>query len=338
MQNLSDSSLDRENILNNNPALRHVEQYFGFQSPVIEGQMRFTLKQIAEYFEVEPRTIERYIEKYGNELEQSWYEVRTGERLSEAKRAYLGDINVGQLDARTPSIGFFTFRSFLNIGMLLTESEKAKELRTAILNIVMGYITQKWGGTTKYINQNDIDFVQIYRDNLYYRKQFTDALYKYVQGGPNKYPYFTNLVYEAIFWERAHQYKALLKLWKKENERHTFYSEVLSLVSAFEAWFGAELAKNWPLSFFAAKELFDEFKKSPIIEPLLRPARSKMATRDRALRDVFHEVMEPYMKTLPSEEYELFCHENADLINQLSQNIITVMDDNKDVLMRLKDK
>ena len=63
-----------------------------------------------------------------------------------------------------------------------------------------------------------------------------------------------------------------------------------------------------------------------------------MATRDRALRDVFHEVMEPYMKTLPSEEYELFCHENADLINQLSQNIITVMDDNKDVLMRLKDK
>ena len=71
MQNLSDSSLDRENILNNNPALRHVEQYFGFQSPVIEGQMRFTLKQIAEYFEVEPRTIERYIEKYGNELEQS---------------------------------------------------------------------------------------------------------------------------------------------------------------------------------------------------------------------------------------------------------------------------
>ena len=53
----------------------------------------------------------------------------------------------------------FNFRSFLNLAMLLSESEKAKILRQMMLDIVIDLINQKTGGGTKYINQRDKDFI-----------------------------------------------------------------------------------------------------------------------------------------------------------------------------------
>jgi len=60
--------------------------------------------------------------------------------------------------------------------------------------------------------------------------------------------------------------------------------------------------------------LFDEFRKNPLLEPFLQQARTLMATRDKALRDVIHEAMEPYVKSLSAEEYERFCREHAEFI------------------------
>jgi len=48
-----------------------------------------------------------------------------GNSLKELKLHFVGDINVPKFTRR---LGVFTFRAFLNIGMLLTESEKAKQL------------------------------------------------------------------------------------------------------------------------------------------------------------------------------------------------------------------
>ena len=42
--------------------------------------------------------------------------------------------------------------------MLLTESEKAKEVRSVMLDIVIDVINKKTGGNTKYINQRDNEF------------------------------------------------------------------------------------------------------------------------------------------------------------------------------------
>lgn len=44
------------------------------------------------------------------------------------------------------------------MAMLISESEKAKEIRSVILNIVMDVINEKAGGSTKYINQREEDF------------------------------------------------------------------------------------------------------------------------------------------------------------------------------------
>lgn len=57
-------------------------------------------------------------------------------------------------------LGVFDFRAFLNLAMLMQESERARLLRQAILDIVVDTINQRTGGGTKYINQRDEDFLQ----------------------------------------------------------------------------------------------------------------------------------------------------------------------------------
>ena len=80
-----------------------------------------------------------------------------GNSLKEFKLHFAGDIDVAH---KTVSLGLFDFRSFLNVGMLLTTSEKAKYVRTRILDIVIATINEKTGGGTKYIHRrvNDEDY------------------------------------------------------------------------------------------------------------------------------------------------------------------------------------
>lgn len=55
--------------------------------------------------------------------------------------------------------------------MLLTNSDKAKVLRSAILDIVIDTINKRTGGNTKFINQRDEDFVgNLLRGEDYKRK------------------------------------------------------------------------------------------------------------------------------------------------------------------------
>ena len=76
--------------------------------------------------------------------------------MKEFKLRFVGDIDVAH---KTVSLGLFDFRSFLNIGMLLTESERAKWVRARILDIVIATINEKTGGGTKYINRRDREYL-----------------------------------------------------------------------------------------------------------------------------------------------------------------------------------
>ncbi len=58
-----------------------------------------------------------------------------------------------------------------------------------------------------------------------------------------KYPIFTDLVYQDLFGENAKEYKTLLKLSNKENLRHTLYTEIITIISAYENGFAEELKK-----------------------------------------------------------------------------------------------
>ena len=81
--------------------------------------------------------------------------------------------------------------------MLLTDSDRARLLRQAILDIVIDIIHARSGGKTKYINQRDEDYLDSRFLWESYRKQFTNALKNYVDMGQFKYPLYTDKVYES---------------------------------------------------------------------------------------------------------------------------------------------
>ena len=132
---------------------------------------------------------------------------------------------------RTPQIALFDFKAFLNISMLLVESENAKVLRQIKLDIVIDFVNQRTGGSTKYINQRDRDFISAFLQEENYRREFTDALRDYVSMGNSKYAIYTDKIYQSIFREKAQEYKQVLHLSKRDSVRDTMYSEVLDLIA-----------------------------------------------------------------------------------------------------------
>ena len=194
---LTVSSVERQNILNNKYAVEAIIERIEFPGMLFDGEYRYTKSMVAEYYGVDERTIERYIEKFEDELKHNGYVLSKGNKLKELKLQFAHVINVG---SKTTQLGLFNFRSFLNIGMLLTESEKAKEIRSVILDIVLESINQRIGGGTKYINRRDTNYLPTALKELNYRKVLTSAINLYVDGhNTMKYATITNYIYKAIF-------------------------------------------------------------------------------------------------------------------------------------------
>jgi len=340
-KDLTTSDLHRRNILNNNYALEIIYNEISFSGVMFENKYRFTKKQVAEFFEIDDRTVDRYIEKNKAEFEESGYEVLTTNRLKQFKLAYGNDTNVATIDEslkKTSVLGVFTFRAFLNIGMLLTESERAKILRAFILDIVLDAINQKLGGNTKYINQREEEFLSSAIKEHNYRQEFTNALDKYIEANKFKYAQLTNKVYKSVFKEDAKEYRQILKLKDKESVRSTMYSEVLDLISSYENGFADFLKKNSEkadrkLRLSEANTLFDQFENltNSIYEPLREKVRGLMASRDMAFRDALHEKLKNYITHLTTEEFDKF-------LGEKSMNLEDRILNNIDVFKRLKNR
>ena len=339
-KDLTTSKIDRQNILNNELAVNEIQKQTGIQGILYEGRLRFTKSMVATYFDVEVRTIERYVSDNSDEIMSNGYEILKGKKLKDFMNCVLEqdvpDINVGNSSNRTPQIAIFDFKAFLNVAMLLAESENAKVLRQIMLDIVIDFVNQRTGGSTKYINQRDQNFISAFLQEENYRREFTDALRDYVDMGNSKYAIYTDKIYQSIFKEKAQEYKQILHLSKKDNARDTMYSEVLDLIASYECGLAAMIKEqseqlgrklnNWELS-----DLFSAFEQLPLWKPLIVRARTKMASRDMALRDAFHYQLEEYIKPLDAEEYEKFLGVAGDELEKLMQ-------ENSDVLKRLKER
>ena len=190
------SQIDRQNILNNEYAINEIMNVFDFDNISFEGKLRFLKEDIEKFFEVDIRTIERYIERYNDELTTNGYEILKGQRLKDFIFLYnqfaaeVTDTNVGDLPKTIPSLGIFDFRSFIDLAMLFSDNERAQIVRQIILDISIDTINKKAGGSTKYINQRDEDFLNSWYTSENCRKEFTNALNKFVSGGKSKYAIF----------------------------------------------------------------------------------------------------------------------------------------------------
>ena len=332
MKDLTISNIERQNVLNNRFAVSKVQEHLDIEGMLFEGEYRFTKKMVADFYEVEERTIERYLEKHSDELAANGYVLCKGKHLKELKLQFAPVINVG---SKTTQLGLFNFRSFLDMGMLLTESEKAKKVRSLILDFVITTINEKTGGGTKYINRRDVHYLPAAITEENYRKNLTSAINQYVDGHPTyKYPQITDFIYKAVFKENAKEYREVLKLDSKDNVRHTLYSEVLLVISSFENGVGAALSERFKenggrlLTIDEVERIVNELAEHPMQKPYLNDARTKMASRDFSFRDAYHGKAD-YLQAVTPEEFERF-------IGDQSIDFDRILADNKDVLKRLK--
>ena len=338
-KDLTVSQIDRQNILNNPYALQEIERATRIKGIPFEGKTVVLKEQVSAFFEVTLRTIENYLGKYEEELAQNGYEVLKGNRLKKLKFT-ISTSDVPETDfgniTKAPQLGIFDFRAFLNIAMLITESERARLLRQMILDIVIDTINQRTGGGTKYINQRDEDFLLSAFQEENYRKEFTDALKNYLDMGNFKYPLYTDKIYVSIFREQAKEYRKILRLHDKDRVRNTFYAEILDLVSAYEYGFAKVLEdafgkKGEKLNSWEVDELFSAFEQQAHWKPLIEKARNKMASRDLAFRDALHAQLKGYITPLNAADFERF-------LGEKSKELVQRLEDAKDVMKRLKER
>lgn len=368
---LTNSPVDRQNILNNPEVLQNIQDFLGITGMIYEDEIRFTTAQIADFYGVSTKTIKRYIDNAEKELSHNGYCVLKGTKLKEFKSlfGYLiysdieedveRDTDVPHKDesenfekdidvplkkeltdkqklSKLRNLSLFNFRAFLNIGMLLTESEKAKSIRNSILDIVLDSLNNKLGGSTKYINQRDEDYLIAMLREPEYRKEFTSALSRYLDMGNAKYSFYTDAIYEAIFHENATEYKQVLKLEDSENPRETMYSEILKLIASFEIGIADAMKLKYEelgrqLTPTELNKLIKIFSEQRFWIPQLEDARIKMATRDYGFRDVVHNRLEKYIQSISPSDYQKFLGEQSKTLQER-------IDENIEIFKRLKDR
>jgi hypothetical protein len=331
MKDLTNSNIERQNILNNKYALQRIQEYVGIEGILFEGEYKFTKVMVVQFFDIDERTLDRYLEQYQDELKHNGYVLIRGKALKELKLQFAPVINVG---SKTTQLGLFNFRSFLNLAMLLKESNNAQLLRSKMLDIVIDTINQRTGGGTKFINRRDANYLPAAIQESKYRKDFTSMLSQYVNMGNYKYSLYTDRIYQCIFKENAKEYKQILKLAENDNARDTMYAEVLNSIASFETGLAFEIEKHSNklgrmLEPTEVDKIFKEFSEHPQQRPYIEDARIIMASRDLHFRDALHLKLEEYIQLVSPADFERFLGEQSvDFEKQLEEA--------KDVMKRLK--
>lgn len=333
MKDLTVSNIERQNVLNNRYAVDAIQTQLDITGMLFNGEYRFTKKMVADYYGIDISTVDRCLTSNADELKYNGYFLCKGKQLKDFKLQFAHVINEV---SKTTQLGLFNFRSFLNLGMLLTESEKAKQLRSLILDIVISTINNKTGGGTKFINRRDAQYLPAAITEENYRKNLTSAINHCVDAHPTyKYSQITDLIYKAVFKENAKEYRQILKLNNNDNVRHTLYAEVLLVISSFENGVGAAIQEQYTLNnnnkltINDVEDIVNKLANNPMQKPYLNDARSKMASRDLSFRDAYHGNIADYLKALTPEEFERF-------IGEQSADFDHILSENKDVLKRLK--
>lgn len=345
MKDLTQSPIDRQNILNNTEAIEVIQKHIGLVGLLYDGEYLFTSKMVADFFDVTTRTLTNILNENEDEVKHNGYQVIKGHKLKEFKDLFgplltsVDDLSQKETDfplskqnfdnqsfKRLKSLAVFNFRAFLNIAMLLSESENAKRLRSKMLDIVIDTLNQKIGGSTKFINQRDEEFLVAITREPIYRKEFTNALNLYLEMGNYKYAVYTDAIYQAIFKENAKEYKAILNLEEKDNPRDTMYAEVLKLIASFEVGIADEMKEKAEslgrkLTPSELNVLIMRFSAKRQWIPHIEDACTKMASRDYGLRNVIHKRLENYISALSKEDYSRFLGDKSkSLIDRVIEN------------------
>lgn len=309
---LTNSQLDRQNIFNNRYALEKIEEHLGLGGILYQDTLVFTKQQITDLFEISESTIEKYLNSHSEELKNNGYRVLKGQSLKDFLNTTGGVVI--DYGTKITVLSIFTFRAALNIAMLLTESDRARMIRSRILDIVIEVVAERSGGHTKYINQRDCDYLPSAYQEFSYRQVFANALDSYLDMGKAKYGIFANKIYQLVFQENAQEYRQILNLEKKDKVRDTLYAEVLKAIASIENGLAEEMkVKSEQLGRKLESSELDQLiaiaGNNPYLKPIIEDARTKMASRDLSFRDALHQKLISYIQTVPESDFEKFLGE-----------------------------
>lgn len=117
--------------LNNDRATEHLNKAKALVMAMWQGAGAATNQQMAEYFEVPLDAIESVVRRFKDELTSDGLKVVKGKDLKDVSAILAESQN------RIPSLTVWTPRAALRLGMLLRDSDVAKQVRNVLLNIAM---------------------------------------------------------------------------------------------------------------------------------------------------------------------------------------------------------
>jgi phage antirepressor YoqD-like protein len=95
---------------------------------LLPGDIWGTTEIVADYYEVDRKTIEKLVQRNLTELSGNGYRVIEGDELTDMK-------SVCGIASRARSLALFSRRAILNVGQLLRDSDVAQEVRSTLLDI-----------------------------------------------------------------------------------------------------------------------------------------------------------------------------------------------------------
>ena len=235
MKKSTTNNTSREVIFTESKTMREEyikEEYFDILDkikaiPYMTKDMVVSVEQVANYYEVTKKAINTIIERHRDELEEDGVMVLRGEDLKEFKQQVccLHGEDTKIISNKTTILTILTKRAMLRIGMLLTTSTIAKQVRTHLLNCEEEVSQEK----QIWLAQREAGKID--------RKRMTTAIKNYIPDSPHKkfkYPQYTNLVYKALFNKDAKALREERGFSKNDALRDSFTGEELKLVEEAE--------------------------------------------------------------------------------------------------------
>ncbi len=187
--------------------------------PVLAGTLEVTVEMAANFYEAPLETVRKLLQRSKAEFnEYSEIRIVRGAELSRIKEQ-TETLGHGVLEFKNAgSLTLISRRGLLRIGMLLTESEVARSVRSYLLNVeqIASKEQRAWA---------------LYREvSKLERRRLTDSVQTFGDGSPFEYARFTNLAYHVVFDTDAVGLRKLYGLGPDENIRDAFSTEDLRSV------------------------------------------------------------------------------------------------------------
>lgn len=235
MKQIKNQNTSREVVLTESKTMRNEftqEEYFDVLDkikaiPYLTKDMVVSVEQVANYYEVSKKAIGTVISRNRDELESDGIITLKGDNLKELRCDICLLHGEGNkiISNKAQSLTIVTKRAMLRIGMLLTTSTIAKQVRTHLLDCEeeVSQDRQKW------IAQREAGKID--------RKRMTTAIANYIPESKNKrfaYPNYTNMIYKVVFNKDAKTMREERGYSKNELLRDSFTGDELRIIDECE--------------------------------------------------------------------------------------------------------